>query len=137
MANISDKTLGKLVTLATLLTGLAIGFVGGIMYHPRQDVHAQSVAPSPNVQEVSPGVTTNTFAANLILAHEVATDRVIINGYDLMKMENAILTYLATRPLAESADIQNIITKSRADTIYKIKQPTPPPANPPVPEKKP
>jgi hypothetical protein len=141
MANISDKTLGKLASLAILAVGLAVGFAVGVMYHPQQEVQAQSVATpasSPNIQEVSPGVTTGTFGANLILAHEVATDRLIINGFDLMKMESNILNYLASRPLAESADIQNIVNRSQADTVYKLKQATPPPTAPtPSPEKKP
>ena len=136
MENLSEKTVGKLVSLTILVIGIAIGFAGGIVYRPQQDVHAQA-APQPqaNIQEVSPGVTTGTFGANLILAHEVATDRLIINGFDLMKMQNNILSYLALRPSAESADIQNIVNRSRADTVYKLKQPAP--ATQPIPEKKP
>ena len=135
MENVSDKTLGKLVSLAILAVGLAIGFAGGVMYRPQQ-VQAQAATPSPNIQEVSPGVTTGTFGANLILAHEVATDRVIINGYDLMKMQQNILNYLASRPFAEKADIENIIKSSQADTVYRLKQSTPPPSAPAAPEKK-
>jgi hypothetical protein len=137
MENVSDKTLGKLVSLAILAVGLAVGFTGGVIYRPQQ-VQAQAAAtPSPNIQEVSPGVTTGTFGANLILAHEVATDRVIINGYDVMKMQQNILNYLASRPFAERADIENIIKSSQADTVYRLKQPTPPPAPAPSsPEKK-
>jgi hypothetical protein len=135
MENISDKTVGKLVSLAILAVGLAVGFAGGVMYRPQQEVQAQaSGVQSPNVQEVSPGMTTGTLGVNLLLAHEVAADRIIVNGYDLLKMQSNILGYLASRPSAETADIQNIVRRSQADTIYKIKQPAP---APPPPEKKP
>jgi len=137
MEIISDKTLGKLVSLAILGVGLTVGFVGGTMYRPHQDVQAQTAPTPPNVQEVSPGVTTGTFGANLILAHEIATDRVIINGYDIMKMQSNILNYLASRPLAETADIQGIVARSQADTVYRLKQPTPPPSPAPQEKKKP
>jgi hypothetical protein len=136
MSIFSDRTFGKLATLATLIIGIAIGFVGGSMYHPPQKVEAQAVQPiTPTIQEISPGVTTGTFGANLILVHELATDHLIVNGYDVMLMQQNILNYLATRPLAERADIENIINASRSSVIYKIKepQPVPPPA---VPEKK-
>jgi flagellar basal body-associated protein FliL len=137
MENISDKTLGKLVSLAILAVGLAVGFAGGVMYRPQQAVQAQVAnPPQPNIQEVSPGVTTGTFGANLILAHEVATDRLIINGFDLMLMNQNILNYLGSRPYNERADIQNIINNSRAATIYRLKQTVPAPSTPPA-EKKP
>jgi hypothetical protein len=138
MATINDRTLGKLVSLATLALGLVLGFAGGVMYHPQQQVQAQAVAaPTQNVQEISPGVTTGTFGANLILAHEIATDHLIVNGFDVMLMQQNILNYLASRPSAERADIQNVINASRAPTVYRIKQQTPPPAVvPPAPEKK-
>lgn len=138
MANIEERTLGKLVSLAILIVGIAVGFACGVLYRPQQNVQAQITVPPPNVQEVSPGVTTGTFGANLILAHEVATDRLIINGYDLMKMQNNILAYLASRPMAETAEVQNIVTRSQADTVYKLKQASPPvPQNNVPPGKKP
>lgn len=136
MGNISDRTIGKVASLATLAVGMTIGFVMGSVYRPQQSVQAQAVIPpTPSVQEVSPGVTTGTFGANLILAHQIATDGLIVNGFDIMKMQSAILEYLATRPLAEQADVQNIVNKSRASTIYRIKQPQQAPAIP-APDKK-
>jgi hypothetical protein len=140
MVNFSDKTIGKLVTLAALAIGIAIGFLGGVAYHPQQEVQAQAINPhAPAVQEVSPGVTTGTFGANLILVHEIDADHLVVNGFDLMQMQQNVLNYLATRPLAERADIENIINASRASTVYRFKQsPVPAPATttPAVPEKK-
>jgi len=139
MVNIGEKTIGKIVSLATLSIGIAIGFAAGVLYRPQQEVQAQAIpASSPRIQEVSPGLTTATIGANLVLAHEIATDRVIVNGFDLMKMQQNILNYLATRPLAESADIQNIVNRSQSDVVYKLKPPTPPASAQPIqPEKKP
>jgi hypothetical protein len=112
------------------------------MYHPQQEVHAQAVAvPTPNIQEIQPGFTTGTIGANLVMAHEIAADSLVVNGYDLLKMQNNILIYLSNRPSAERADIQNIVNASRASTVYRLKQqqpqlPAPAAATPPANEKK-
>jgi hypothetical protein len=103
---------------------MAIGFAGGSLYHPQQQVQAQMVAPvTPNIQDVTPGVTIGSLGSNLILAHEIAADRLTVNGYDVMLLQQNILSYLGNRPLAERADIQNIVNASRASTVYRIKQP--------------
>jgi hypothetical protein len=129
MIRISDKTAGKFATLLTLAIGFAFGLGFGVMWRPEQPVNAQATPPkTQHIEEVSPGVTTGSFGANLILAHEVATDHMVINGYDLMLMQQNILNYLSTRPLAEPADIQNIINASKAETVYQYKAATP--ANP-------
>jgi hypothetical protein len=139
MASLSDRTIGKLATLATLAVGITIGFVCGTLYHPRQEVRAQAVVPpAPNIQDVTPIMTVGSMGTNLILAHEIATDDIVVNGYDLLKLQQGVINYLAARPLAEAADFQNIINASRATTIYRLKSQTPPPVQnqPAVPEKK-
>jgi hypothetical protein len=138
MNKISDSTLGKIVNMGTLFLGLVLGFAAGAFYYPRLNVEAQVVIPpSPQIKEITPGITTGSLGTNLILAHEIAADSVVVNGYDVMRMEQAILNYLATRPTAEAADIQNIVNASRATTIYRLAPPkATPPATLPTPGKK-
>ncbi|HEX4309559.1 MAG TPA: hypothetical protein VHZ25_05990 [Acidobacteriaceae bacterium] len=140
MPSLTDKTIGKLATLATLAVGIGIGFVCGTLYHPRQEVRAQAVAPpAPNFKDVTPGITVGSMGTNLLLAHEIAADSLVVNGYDILKLQQGLINYMAARPYAETADFQNIINASRATIVYRYKPPTPPPAqNQPMatPEKK-
>lgn len=136
MTNFGDKTIGKIVSLLTLSVGIAIGFGMGVLYRPQQAVQAQSApATQPAIRDVTPGVTMGSIGTNLILAHEVAADSVVVNGFDIMLMQQNILNYLGSRPYNERADIQNIINASRAATVYRLKNPSPPPV--PSTEKKP
>jgi hypothetical protein len=129
-------SLGNLVNLITLVIGLSIGFVGGMSYQPRSKVEAQAVTPtSPNIQDVSPTMTVGSIGTNLLLAHEVDADQVVINGYDVMKLQQGVINYLSTRPGAEGADFTNIVNSARATTLHRIKLQTatvPPPTVPPA-----
>jgi|ERR1700678_44393 hypothetical protein len=134
MKNASDKTLGKLANLLTLVIGLGIGFTAGVVYHPRQEVQAQTVQPpAPTVKDVSPVMISPSIGTNLLLAHEIATDSLVVNGYDLLKMQQGIINYLASRPLAENADFLNIINNARSSTAYRIKPPQTAPTPVPAP----
>jgi hypothetical protein len=113
--------LGGLLNSATLLVGLLVGFFLGTSYSGR--VHAET---AQQVQEVSPGITTGTFGAGLILAHEIQSDSLVVNGYDLLKMHQNTLNYLATQFGANTGAIQNIITISKADKLYTLKTPSTP-----------
>lgn len=135
MKQVSERSIGQLISAGTLALGLCVGFALGSLYHPQQSVEAQAYIPvTPVIKEISPGFATGTLGANLIMAHEIATDSLVINGYDLLKMDKYIIDYLATRPLAERADLQNLINASHADTIYRLPKPVTPVV---VPEKKP
>jgi hypothetical protein len=124
MMKISDRAIGQFIGLITLVLGIAIGFYFGQEYHPIQIVQAQAVAPPiPNFTDVNPGMTTGSFGANLILAHEIATDDVVVNGIDLLKFDQNVINYLAAQPTTEKAELQNLVNASRATTIYRIKPP--------------
>jgi hypothetical protein len=112
------------INLLTLVIGLGIGFMFGTAR--TEKVFAQVVPPpTQKIEEVSPGLSTGTIAVGLVLSHVAETDTLIANGYDVMKMQEGILNYLGSRPNAERADIQNIVTRSKAETFYKIKEEKP------------
>ena len=125
---------GSLLNLVTLVAGLLIGFFFGTSYSGR--VHAQG---NPQVQEIQPGVMTGTFGAGLVLAHDIQSDSLVVNGYDLLKLHQNTLNYLGKQIGANSIAIQELIDNSKATKLYTIKpaapSPAPTPANPP--ERKP
>ena len=101
----------------------------GMEYSGR--VHAQV---KPQIQEITPGVTTGTFGAGLILAHEIQSDSLVVNGYDILKINQNTLNYLATQAGANPIVLQGIISNSRADKLYTIKPPAT--SEPPRPQDK-
>jgi len=130
-------TVRQYVTASIInLAFLGCGFILGHELHvPR--VQAQSApAPPSNLQEIAPGVTTGTFGAGLILAHEIQSDSLVVNGYDVMKLQQNTLNYLATRSGGDSVALQQVVNQSRPAKLYTVKQPTPP-APPKSEEKKP
>lgn len=114
-------TLSAAINLITLLIGLFIGFLFGTAHNDK--VFAQAIPPSTQkVEEVTPGITVGTIGTNLMLAHIAEADNLIVNGYDVMKLQEGVLNYLSSRPTAERADIQNIINQAKAPTFYKMKE---------------
>jgi hypothetical protein len=131
-----EFNLGNLVNLITLVIGLSIGFVAGMSYQPHAKVQAQAVSPpTPDYQDVTPNMTIGSIGTNLLMAHEVDTDQLVINGYDVMKLQQGVINYLANRLGAESADFQNIVNSARPSTLHRLKlqaAPGQPPTVPPA-----
>jgi hypothetical protein len=119
--------IGTMLNVATLLIGLACGFYLGTLHS--ETAHAQA---SPQIEEVTPTIMFGSGGTNLLLAHEVYADRVVVNGFDIMIMNEGIINYLNTRIGAERPDLQRVIDDSRAQKMYRIKTPE----QPKPPEKK-
>lgn len=132
-----DFGAGVLTNFATLLIGLALGFLGGYVYSNRSIVFAQVKPPEPTIEEVTPGIMVGSIGTGLVLAHQIEADGLIVNGFDMLKLQEGVLTYLATRPLVEQADLTNIVNNARAPHLYRVKTvpPTQPPAAPTQPSK--
>jgi hypothetical protein len=112
--------LGGLLNLTTLAVGVVLGFLLGI-----QHFSSVSAQVKPTVVPITPGITTGQFGAGLILAHEIQSDKIIANGYDLVKMNEKILNYLLVRAPFDKTALQSIVDDSRAETLYTIKSSTP------------
>lgn len=124
---------GILLNLVTLVIGLFFGFILGTATSSR-GVHAQTRS---EIVPITPGVTTGSFGANLLLAHEIQSDSLVVNGYDLFKMDQNIINYLATRVDADRNGLQQAISNAQPPKLYTIQTTPPPPAQPqPKPEEK-
>jgi hypothetical protein len=115
----SSYTLGVLANFLTLAVGIAIGFTVA-RTRPKR-VYA---AGTQKVQEITPGVTTGSFGAGLILAHEIQADRLVVNGYDLLKMHQNTLNYLLKHlPGADRNALQSVVEDSKVSVLYRVKPP--------------
>lgn len=138
-----------LTTLANLLT-LAVGITIGLLLAPHieKSVHATSAEPQaipgtafsgsiaqqsaePKVTTVQPSMTTGTVGIYLVLSHHVQSDELVVNGYDMLKLQNGELALLSR--FVPASEIQSMVESSKAGEVFTVKPPQPPPqpANPP------
>jgi hypothetical protein len=131
----NERYIATSLNVFTLLIGISVG----LLLRPSLDgVHAQvfqpQQAPVQRIEEIEPVFTAGSGGIGILLSNRVETDSLVVNGYDVMKLNEGLINYLATRPTAERADLENIIKRSKAEVFYKIKQPAPP--KPAAPDKK-
>jgi len=122
--------LGSLLNLLTLAIGMFLGLYLSAS-HPGL-VRAQN---QPEIQPITPVATVGSIGSLLVLAHEVQTDSLVVNGYDVMKLQQGILNYLGTQITANPTGLQAIVEGARAKKLYTVKPPAA--AQPSPKEKKP
>jgi hypothetical protein len=123
------KELYKMITQPLLLCA---GVVVGILVAPRieHSVEAKQTAPitqtapqtdsGPRVIVLQSYSTSGAMGSNVLLAHHLQADIAIVNGYDIMKINQQIINYLASLPVGDSKALSAIVQNSRADEIYEI-----------------
>jgi hypothetical protein len=114
------KTLGQSVLLAC-------GVVIGILIAPRVEKHVQAQQAAPQAEPSGPRIitlqsysTSGVMGANILLAHNLQADIAVVNGYDIMKINQQIINYLAHLPLADQRALSAIVSNSRAEEIYQL-----------------
>jgi hypothetical protein len=137
------------INLAILLAGIILG----IMIAPRLEKSASAHGPqvstpqaAPNgstpapaqqdqFEEVSPGMIVGTFGTDTLLAHRIAADQVMINGYDLLALQEGVLNLLKNKGMASYRDIDALVERAKVPKPLRLKipstvQPTPPTQKP-------
>lgn len=139
---IMRNALASLINLVTLLIGIALG----IMLAPHLEKSAQafsrnpqqttsqappsaaqgsssSSAPGePTVEPIQPVMTAGSIGSYLFLAHHIQSDELVVNGYDMMKLQNAELQLISR--LVPAFEVQAAVNQAKSDHLYQIKQPT-------------
>jgi hypothetical protein len=120
------------INLLFLLIGLILGVTimdhSGLVHAQDKGAAAKAEAPSvkppedPNVEYVIPGVSLGgPVVTNTLLANRVACDRLQVNGFDVLKLNDAILNLLARKGVASPTDVQAIVQAGKADRPIRIK----------------
>lgn len=105
---------------------LGIGVIIGICVGPRVErrVMAQTQTPAqpsgPRVITLQSYSTQGAMGANVILAHNLQADIAVVNGYDLIKIDQKMIDYLARLPGADQKSLSEIVSSSRAQEIYQL-----------------
>jgi hypothetical protein len=87
-------------------------------------VHAQTKEPAldPNVDYVTQSTgASGPFVTSMILTNRIACDRLEVNGFEVLKLNDAILSLLKTKGIASDADIQRIVNLGKAERPLRLK----------------
>ena len=127
------KTLGQSILLA-------VGVIIGVLIAPKLErgVQAQQAAApaqpnGPRIITLQSYSTSGAMGANVLLAHNLQADIAVVNGYDIMKINQQILNYLAQLPSADQRALSAIVANSRAEEIYQLPHQSGPPTPATVP----
>ena len=119
------QAIGVTINFVTLLVGLTIGFLAGTSNLSERVVLAQSAETQdkPEVEEISPGLTTGTIGVHTLLAGRIATDSIMVKGIDLIKLHENTLNLLLRRKYVTISELNTVLEQSRADTVLRMKLP--------------
>jgi hypothetical protein len=129
--------LASAVNLVTLLVGIAIGTLAAP--HFDRSANAAAIAqvkpttttipaPSnftgtvtgPKITPVTPMLSGGTAAFYLLLSHHIQADEMVVNGYDLLKLQQGELNLLART--VPAADIAEVVKNSAASEFFTAQQ---------------
>lgn len=126
-----ERALDRLLLLATLLIGVAIGLLISPRISKRVEAQEQVPAPAANVTTIplTSYMGGPAIVSNVVLAHELEADHAVVNGYDLLLLDQNIVNYLAKLPIANGMELSSIGDRSRATTRYVLPPPQKPGGN--------
>ena len=138
------------INLAILLVGIAIG----VMLAPHIEKSASAYnavgqgdqqSPQPaaasksedEYEEVTPMITAGSMATATLLAHRIAADQIMVNGYDVMAIDEGLINLLKNKGVLSYRELDALIEHAKVPRPLRIKLAPPPPTAPaPKPEDK-
>jgi hypothetical protein len=133
-----------ITTLANLLT-LSVGIAIGLLLAPKVEKRVfaqQSPAAAPacvssaNVECITPIMTVGSAGIGKLVANQISTDHLSVNGYDVLKLDNNLLDVMINSHMLTPDQGKSLAEASLADKQLRYQPPTPPPAPAIVPPKK-
>ena len=144
--------IGSTLTLIAVLLGIVVGLLIAPYVEKRTEAYplgAQTNAPaqrpvgqttvapttapqnptSPKINPATPQLSAGTIAAFLLLSHHLQSDELVVNGYDILKLQESELELLTT--FVPRAEVQKAVDSARVSEIYQVPPQGAPPATPP------
>ena len=127
------------LNLLFLLTGLVLGIAFGrgvIAVHAQtKDAQAQvkesvplKVEPSvrierdPNAEYVTAAISLGgPVVTNTLLANKIASDSLQVNGYEPLRLNDAILSALVKKGVFTQADVRSIVEAGKAEHALRVR----------------
>jgi hypothetical protein len=136
-----------LTTLANVLI-LLLGITIGLLLAPKLEkrVSAQQAQPaaspapscvsSATVECLTPIMTVRSAGIGILLSNQISADHATVNGYDLLKLDNNIISALIQAHILTPVQAQSLAEASLADKQIRYQPAAPPPAPATTPPKK-
>jgi hypothetical protein len=134
-----ERIIGSILTLVTLILGMAVGFAFGAWWS--HGVKAQQSAGATAqvgtqteakaevkraIEEVSPNITSGTAAFGTLLAGRIASDQLMVRGIDIIELQQNTLNILRTKGIGTFREWDDLIERSQARPVLRMKSPEPP-----------
>lgn len=136
---IMKNALTSLVNLVTLMLGIAIGVLIAPYFEKRAQAYAlqqrpqsaqttppslaSSGQPAARPEQITPGMTMGSFASYLVLTHHLQTDELIVNGIDMLKLQEGELQLLSEIQGISQQRVQGIVNNAKDTRLYQAVSP--------------
>jgi len=116
--NLRQYICASVINLAFLGMGMAIGF-----RHQSTPVYAATALPMPasEYEEITPIMTVGSAGIGTLLANRVAADQVMINGYDVLKLDEGILQLIQRKTSAANSELQSVVDSAKVARPLRAK----------------
>ena len=95
-------------------------------------VYAQASPPPPSeYEEISPIMTVGSAGIGTLLANRVASDQIMANGYDVLKLDEGILQLIQRKTFATDSELQGVVDRAKVAHPLRAKVASPSPSQAP------
>ncbi len=108
----------RIAPLYPLVFGLAIGFLLGVWCSETNVALAQQ---KQEVEEITPIMTVGSAGIGTVLAGRIATDQIMVQGIDLIKLHENTLNLLREKGIVSLSDLNKIVDNSRPEKVLRMK----------------
>jgi hypothetical protein len=134
VAETMKNTIGALVILVTLLFGILIGILLAPRIEPRVYAQQHPTAPacvnSADTECLTPIMTVGSAGIGKLVGNQIATDQLSVNGYDILKLQNNMITAMVRGGLITPDAAKALAEASHPDKYLRYQPPQPPPVPP-------
>jgi hypothetical protein len=121
------------INLAILLIGMALG-VALTVFTTSVNAQVQSSAPPTKLgatptavlsqfEYVSPSISSGSAAFETLIAHRVASDQLMVNGYDLLKLVDSAFGVMIGNHLLTAEQAQQLANGSKVERPLRLQPP--------------
>jgi len=130
------------VNLLFLVAGILIGPFAVRTFDVMRIVHAQSDKSSPHAASkieqpkpsaescddskyecVAVGIASGSAAFGTLLANRIASDQLMVNGFEPLKLHDATLAALVKKGILTNSDVEQIVEAARVKRPLRLKNP--------------
>jgi hypothetical protein len=87
---------------------------------------AAASLPDGNYEYVTPSISAGSAAFETLIAHRVASDQLMVNGYDLLKLEDSILGVLISNRMLTPEQARKLAEDTKVPKPLRLQPPPPP-----------